>query len=770
MLGNLNDVRNKPPSGSIRFGQKKKYAPVIITDEIARYLRTGGHDPSSLNKITWPLFGASNHAHAKFLIELEEDDAENPFYGKAKDNSPATDRPEPVVVFLHQTLSRMHRGQDGELSFQMYPIEITSVFHSQSHAEDDPETTFYWKRFCIVELVDERYWWKMFPIRDRYEIPGTENEFRDGMFKNGLNFIDRSDRTMFIRETLFPDVSEDDEDPEGLVGPEETMVLRPWNAGLVIQAIIQFTNEKYGHLHGNDEFPFMKNLPIITQSEYFLGSDFTYNPPEAEESESEVVGYDMLDVSAVGRTLAEFIDEVMTSSGLALRCTPAGTLQSIDETEDSNFPTLENSYLGDIVLDDPHRSTYAITSFEKDVMLKNTSSTLDLITEFRILDGQISAAETQQAGMVSGQKLDITGVEATPVPESCVVFFPKSLNNSTSEIDKLVSIDTDFGIPYTTETSGNETTLHEFTLGGNKKTIYGHLHARFSLDEDGNEVWDNEEDCKLYADRLSNRYYGRFRLLRLDIKYHAFYTFYLAAFKNMSIQTVVWHLSEIGPTTHLYASRDNPLLGFRTDLKQSQDDIKASGGGLAYPRNDGSVLIEAGRGTGGTLHHAFIIGWDFDQSPYWNSRYTAICPTDPGLSIHTDIQPIRPHNPNNVRCHPLEMGDPCIIGLVPEYLLKENHDVINGSVGRAMGSPEQILLESDLFGERSFNLGDNNPDPGQYYEYYKTVDGRYVVLYVFEVPKVVNCEFIVPPGADRRTSSGEVITETFYSRSNIYGY
>ena len=734
-----------PLDGTITFGLKRKYAPVIITDEIARYLRMGGHDPSSLNKITWPLYGANNHAHAKFLVQIDDYDSSSPFGEWKSFPSPneIIDKPKPVVVFCQSTNNKYRSITPYErvdLSYEMYPVEVTEVFAGSTRVQ-----------YCIVEMVDERYWWKMHPIMDRYEIPGSPGEFRDGMFKNGLNFIDRSDRTRFIEKTLHQ-VSED------------TPVTEPWNAGLVLASIINLFGE-YSHMHGDDEFPFMKNVVINMQDSRLLGENFQYFPPEFQESEyvNPVVGFDIIDVTAVGRTFAEFIDEIMTSSGLALRCLPGGAEYSSSlENQPDDISNLNNY---------PHQSTYAVTSFEPDVVRNVFGHDREFYSFHQILNGEIKAAlqnvggpQAQDGLVVPWRDSDIT---ATPIPEKCVVFLPKTLNNGSSETDKLVSITTNNGIPFTTDDFSNPTSSFKYTLGGNRKTIYGHLHARFSLDEDGNEVWDNEEDCNLYADRLSKRYYSRFALGRVDIKLHGFLATSLGELRNMSIQTIVWHLSEIGPTTHLYASRDNPLLGFRTDLKQSQDDIKTSGGGLVYPRNDGSVLIEAGQGSTGSLHHAVITGYE-GELPNWNSKYKARSVSDPSLEIDTAIIPIRPHSTQGVNCQPLELSDPCIIGVLPETALNPTHDIINAGVGRAaISTLDSIISESNLFGTRSLN---SNIDEGTAYEYFRLGDGRICVLFVFEIPQVINCELIVPPGA---SATGERLTTesmTFYTRSNLYGY
>jgi len=107
-----------------------------------------------------------------------------------------------------------------------------------------------------------------------------------------------------------------------------------------------------------------------------------------------------------------------------------------------------------------------------------------------------------------------------------------------------------------------------------------------------------------------------------------------------------------------------------------------------------------------------------------------------------------------------------VIGVVPEAWVSDNHPVIsltNGSRGLSSDRFPGLLTGYGAFngppGERGLE------DPGTVFEYFQTEDGRYCVLYVFEIPSTVRCEFINPPLAARSQDG-----ETFYTRSNLYGY
>lgn len=728
----------------ITFGENRDRSPVIITDEIASLLSRGGHDPSTINKITWPLFGASNHATAKFLVRIDGNMQDDVFYGDLKFDVEAK-RPNPTVVTLKATentswLNSPYVSDGKPIALEMYPIDLLLVMENGL------------TQYFIVEMVDERYWWNMYPIVDRYEDPQEPGSFIDGMFKNGLNRIDRSNRRQWVQDSLFSFEEED---------PGEEPRRKPWTAKEVLESICQReldlpdnTNET-DHMDGNKEFPFMKDVVIhLSPVGGIYQKTVLFDPPEAEEEGNKVVGYDIIDVNAVGRSFAEFLDEVLTSSGMALLCIP----------ESHGYWIEDEGYHPD---HKPGRSLYYLTT-PADRSLFNAALFVprdDVDSPKRLLLGQNKSLNYGDQNIIFDNNHDKGhDILRVSIPEKCVVFFPKTINNKTQETDKLVSLTTDFGIPQTAELDEEyeQTNITPFTLGGNQKTIHGHLHARFSLDEDGEEYWQNELDCIAYANRLSERYYRRFRLPFVDIKQHGF-TSNDPSHLTIGSQVVVWHYSELGPTTHWYGDIDNPLLGFRTNLKQSQDDIQTSGGGLVYPRNDGSVMIEAGSGVGTTLHQGIIMGWE-NNVPTYNAKYFARSATDSALIIGP-MQPIRTHSTAYVNCQPLQINDPCIIGLIPEELVNEAHDIVDAGLGRmAVSGSSELLSGLGLF-ERL--MGDTPVDSGTSFEYFRLEDGRICVLYVFEIPSTVRCELLSQPGAAASSTRNQ---ESFYTRSNLYGY
>jgi len=719
------------PGAGLVLGSKHA-AVISISPEVAGLLSDSGYNPSDFNKMTWPNIGAASYASGTFLIsrttldhlislqdqtiDPEEEAEEGKGEGEGEGDRALGDTPGPITdpgVIVEsdaKPLRMVFQDTMGVIEFdKLYMINVTPLISKKKKAAIPYEYDFY-----IVDLVDERYWWQSHPIIDSYKLG---DETIDGIFKHGLNLVNRNELTEYLKPSLF--------DPD----PEADAV--PWTALDVLNVMLD-RGGAWGEFGGKAEFPF------LDESEWKYSSD-----------QADYPDFDIIDYHATGRPLGEFLDSILTMSGLVV------VANHISQPGAGG-----KSYRYEIRPIEDQLET-AASWWTNPGDPTNTWETAIIsggrLPSFPPLCPACYGTGDGDQGLGTGEDF-IYPLEAirNEVPFKVIVMLPKSTGGGDDpETDRWVSLQTNNGRP-------------DVFSGNRKFTIYGHLHARFTFTpgvggDEGELTWDNEDDCKTYADRMAMRYYDRFRSSPVNHLYQGWVS--SQGFNWAGLQEITWSLTSQGSTTQWSGNYHHPLFGFQTDEQLYQGDVTTAAGARVLPRVGGGVLIESPGGDEVTLHQAVITGWE-NGNPVYNAKYGAVSVSDPLLHITSAIQPIRPHSTSFVNCQPLDLGDPCVIGVVPEAWVSDNHPVIsltNGSRGLSSDRFPGLLTGYGAFngppGERGLE------DPGTVFEYFQTEDGRYCVLYVFEIPSTVRCEFINPPLAARSQDG-----ETFYTRSNLYGY
>tara|TARA_R110002012_G_scaffold166722_1_gene330096 strand:+ start:457 stop:2670 length:2214 start_codon:yes stop_codon:yes gene_type:complete len=702
-----------------------------ISPDVEELLVDNGYDAEELNKITWPI-GADTFAVGKFLISkttlqfLSSVHATQPtaglrdrlLAGRSEEAGPSDDPP--TIDPIRQS-TPIELRFNGLLFDRMYMRAPIPLLPSKSGNLPD---------FYVIELVDERYWWHTHTIKDQYTL---NSEPKDGMFKHGLNMIDMNSRDVYLKQSMFrPDSIE-----SGI----------PWTLPDIMRVMLNYENE-YPDFNGLEEFPFLSETDwYFEQNSFDQYSDF-----------------DIVDLHATGRPFGEFLDAVFTSSGFVLVAYPSN--ETAPGNQRYRVMPIEDRYNAN------QRMNLTIRAMAiAGGLLPSFSPYAEQQGEDE--SGQLLAAPIGSVADESSNEFVPTDSLISEIPSSIYVYFPKAAEATLSNDEGVLDYNTDRWASI--ESIAGRPSLYS---GERSFSIYGSLHSLHTVayvDENNPEsgvftTWKDKEDFVEYADRHAKTYYSRFRSSPINVLLRGTFgspDYGNAMFLWAGSQEVIWSLTEQGPTTKITGEYHHPLFGFSKNQTLDQGNIRSVGNSRIRPSATGGVIVESASASLTSLHQAIVLGYDTNQ-PTYNAKYVAVSTVDASLKISVPIVPIRPHSTASVNCQPLEIGDPCIIGVVPASLVDENpftntHDVVEAGVGVARtGSLNGVLTGDGLFTRSMLN---GVVEQGTTFEYFKLEDGRICVLYVFEIPSTVQCELITSGLTERSANQ-----ETFYSNSNLFGY
>ena len=718
----VGELVNESDSNNPIFGSAHD-AVISISQDVEELLSDNGYDAEELNKITWPM-GANTFGTGKFLIskitlqflasihasQPEAGTTNRTLLGRQDDIGPSNS---PPTVDDNEQIKPLEIRFNGLLFDRMYMRAPIPLLSSKAGSLAD---------FYVIELVDERYWWHTHTIKDSYVL---NSEPQDGMFKHGLNMVNLDSRKGYLEQSLF----------------RSDTIRFPWTVSDVMSVMLN-RNNTYPEFHGNDEFPFLTDGDWHFEDSLELYSD-----------------YDIVDLHATGRPFGEFLDEVFTSAGFVLVAYPS------NETAPGNrryrvMPIEDRYNIG--------------KNFAR--WINGMAISGGLLPSFSPFVQPLAEDDSEQTltspigGVVDDEEPEYVSTDSliSEIPSSIYVYFTKNATETLPNQDGVLNYETDRWASIESTMGRPESYSAERSF-----SVYGSLHSLHTVayvdpnnpDSGVYTAWEDKEDFVEYADRLATTYYARFRSTPANVLLRGTYgspDYANAMLLWAGSQEIVWSLTEQGPTTKITGGYHHPLFGFSKDQTLDQGGIRSIGASRVIPNATGGVIVETPSASMTSLHQAVVLQVN-DGTPQYNSKYSAVSASDPTLTISVPIVPIRPHSTASVNCQPLDLGDPCIIGVLPESLINDTHSVVEAGVGRAnVESLDALLTEDGLFTRSMLN---SVVDQGTTFEYFKLEDGRICVLYVFEIPSTVQCELISSGFSERSANQ-----ETFYSKSNLYGY
>lgn len=208
------------------------------------------------------------------------------------------------------------------------------------------------------------------------------------------------------------------------------------------------------------------------------------------------------------------------------------------------------------------------------------------------------------------------------------------------------------------------------------KSVYSHQWARFRKDEDsdGQEQYTflNSSQLSGIASDISSIYYSRFSCGACDLEIRGIlgsptHDDFLVLWAGA--QEVVWSIGLNGPKTTIKGDYHHPLFGFNDNKPLKQSDIHSVGDTRTFYRSSGGLLIEGRKDSPpqidlylGEITEVFgpEQGWDI-------VGYSAVAYTNPELTedVIYNYEPERMHDPLMVDIMPAEIGQVCIIGVIP---------------------------------------------------------------------------------------------------------
>jgi hypothetical protein len=465
----------------------------------------------------------------------------------------------------------------------------------------------------LVELVDERFFWGQQSINA--ELGGWEGNV-PAMFKHGINMTVPGKRAELIYQTTFYG--------------------SPWSTFTIMDEMIA-SGFEYWH---------------INPDEWELDFDGLNNIP------------DIRDMHLTGQPIGNFIDFLATVSGGVVLAYP-------------------NSIGG---------SRYRIVAI---------GGSHDQNVVFGTMQGYTASNSSRlktggfypffgAGGGAAGSSISTVPYSTIreEVPAGVAVYFPKVVDdlNYTEDVSNN-DWNADFPFPqepgrynYSTDrwkVLFSTTNRPSHNNGDNRWiSVFTHHHAIFKVEEqegwDGEpfltEEWTNQLNCAFHANRTASRYYRRFYCMPCDATWVGIIgnpddpqTSQVAIWSGS--QVITWSYTSDGPMTHIQGDYNHPLFGFQRDKPLTQMDLMSSGVIRTMPSISGGVHIDAPfKAPTLDLFHAKITGVSGDVETGW--LYSAEAYNDKSIKV-TDIEPIRDHDPSTVDITALEVGDNCIIGLIP---------------------------------------------------------------------------------------------------------
>ena len=565
------------------------------------------------------------------------------------------------------------------------------------------------------------------------------------MFKYGLNVLS-PDNVEYYEASMF------NPDPGVYV---------PWTLADVMYVMLNF-DDTYPDLHGDDEF-------------YFLNQEDWNFEGDPEDYRNTAIQ----DLHVTGRPFGEFIDKVFTAASHVLIAYPNADLA-------------------------PQGKRYRVAPVQADF----GPSQFDSFASSQIVYGGLMPSfPNEDSGLVEERNLGVkrprleTSIVAMPegkfampeetiraeIPENITVLFPKHLeagidtNTFGGEFnffnDRWTSFTTFAGRP------GSPNFTRGKTL-----TAYGELSAIWGRDSDGLFEWKNEQDLALIAADISAKYYDRFRSYPLNATLRGTYgnpDYANALLMWSGTQEIIWSLTEQGPMTKITGDYDHPLFGYSKSEVLEQSSLQGLGYARVTPKRSGEMMIKAPSFSQainvGIVTFSLaedegeIVDPEDGQTLFYNQPYKVQCLTNPDFDITEFIQPMRPHDIESIHMNPLGAGDPVlIIECTESMVFNTGLPIIEAGTQRTLQQArDSAITETTFLGDKSLGTrGFSNA--GQFYEYFKTESGRFLMIMALELPKYLRCDELSGPGGlpiDESTPlSASQSTQTFFNMSNIYGY
>jgi hypothetical protein len=661
---------------------KEFNSSISVTPEVRNLLIKAKVDPDTVNRIVWPI-GAGSYSSGLFLVH--EKTAE--LLGDLDTGSNEVGEPgtigdgRPGITMLYG-----YAGYLRETGLVLTPLFIKSSrpLFSQGREFPNLRKVNHDPNYYLIELCDERYWWQLHHIQMEDLL---DNESVPGLFKHGINITSPRDRGSFLQQSLWSD--EEDSPPSEAWTPFDVL-----GAMLGIGPDNLQSTKDYRHLRGPERFPYLNKdqwrFPVSNTPEFWPGSAF--RPVSEALSDFRAIQ----DMHPVGMTVGNFIDTVLTANGYVLVAEPAW---ANDWHNALGYPFNP--------VTDGVTQRYVVIPQACDWDRQGNAGPLNPHWRYPYGDSPIIFGGTDLGVHFEGFTNDTydIGIE---IPEFVDVLFPKTIEqqaytsgdddpgpeneyggkgNYTTDrwASKTVSLDVlkeddKAGVSHSIRgVTGNDVGARRVARGRHK-TVHANLHAIFSPpNEDGVSEWLNEEVCTNYSFKMAFRHWTRYGTRPWNVLCRGIlWPYSLAADKSggpevyyeedgpeSGAQTIIWSIAHDGPTTQIISSFHHPLFGFVDDEPLTRTDISTVGGTRTYPRQQGGVLLDSGGGFGVGLdvYHAEITEvFEYENGP---PKYTAVAFQDPSIQVIQQM-PQRMHNYVYVDIEPANVGDTCIIGILPK--------------------------------------------------------------------------------------------------------
>lgn len=634
------------------------------------------------------------------------------------------------------------------LEFQMFMMTPTPLYPS-----DNGVLELY-----VIELVDERYYWNIDSVNSgKTNTQEGEEDVRPDVLKYGINITKPKDRVDLLAQTSTYSQTEN---------------VSSWSGSEVLRHIIEWKNLALGF---NEEL--WAGLNLIEGSGLLGEYHFT------------------------GQPLGEVIDYILQAYGCVLVALP-----NIDVAESGK------RYQIQLIKNGSLKASYAF------------SSGLDAALITGGFKAEFNGNNLQGFGTTSAE------LAINEIPTKVEVHFPVAVEDNKYQKDMNFMDADEQGIDFEDVGPYNFTTdrwrsYEKMTGRGGlhspipmTKSVYSHKWARFRKgeDEDGQEQYTllNGSQLDNIANDISSIYYSRFSCGACDLEIRGIlgsptYDDFLVLWAGA--QEVVWSIGLNGPKTTIKGDYHHPLFGFVDNKPLKQSDIHSVGDARTFYQNSGGVLIEGRKSVAsqidlylGEITEVFgpDQGWDivgYSAAAYNNSELTA--------DVINNYEPERMHDPLMVDIVAAQVGQVCIIGVIPpgglEGLGKSGSgihpdvvysdqtsepipppmvptDIDSASLPYSDSSVDQLQVMAQMFGpisstvnsglsqsypvspgtqrsanQRSSRRRGSNPKEPEY------------VLFVWEHPSVVQCS-ATPPGDGRAAGSDMGFFGSYISR--MHGY
>jgi hypothetical protein len=498
---------------------------------------------------------------------------------------------------------------DGLLFDGMHMLAPVPVLSPSTYAED--------VQFYVCDFVDYRYWWQKHTIGSPYFVPtgdgGTER--KESQFQYGINMLE---------ESMGPGVFH----PETIFQSNDTSDIL-WNLPRLLNFMLGLYDTDELGFDGRTEFYY---LPVVDAWRYDQNSDSSAFSTD-----------DLIDISVSGRPFGEFLDSILTLTGHVLIAYP------------SEFWAGELS------------RRYWISPIENQQPLFDDEEFTEQFEHSIVSGGMLPTVVRGGTEVITDPTLDMAPASiAASVPEFINVFFrnafyggaPSEYIEENPEHNPALS---DYQVVQSLDESLN--LRPDIFWKGRLHSVYATLPAvkQYSNEETS---WTNENACVNQANRIGRRFYDRFRCDPVNV-------ILTGTFGNLNdlvlwpgAQEITWSITGRGPVTKIIGSYNHPLFGMMPDNNLSSGSVTSTATTKVVHRPDGRLNISSAPvDVRQTVYHAVITEVNQSsaaQRPY----YSAEAVTDARVAV-VNIAPRSVHDSDKVDIKPLQVGDFCMIGVLP---------------------------------------------------------------------------------------------------------